>query len=375
MYQKSEAVILMGNWVKLYQEMAAMLKAQLEWQGHRQTFHTLLSLMVGVLMSRDVRLGRIAAKGFVDGNIESVEQRYRRWLKNKHIKPQLIYDPLAKQLLFSRKRRRLRLQIDRTLVKNKFNVLMVSVYHRKRAIPLVWLVLPHTGSCSSQHWQPLLNRVSKLISKRSEVILLGDREFGTVDLMRFCQQKGWEYVLRVKRNHHVADPHNGFPLAWHTLGSLLPFRNHPRFIHDWLYVQDEFLRTNFVLTCAPNSDDPWLLATNLPPTRRVIRDYERRFGCEEFFSDMKARGFDVEKTQLRHGDRFNRLLIVLALLALWLWGVARRLLVTRQVAMLIQPSHTDRYSGFQLAYRWLERQIMHGLSICPDPKFRFGLLV
>ena len=79
----------MGNLLKLYQEMAVMLNTQLEWQGHRQTFHTLLSLMLGVLMSRDVRLGRIASKGFLDGNIESVEQRYRRWLKNKHIKPQV----------------------------------------------------------------------------------------------------------------------------------------------------------------------------------------------------------------------------------------------------------------------------------------------
>ena len=85
-----------------------MINLQLAWQGRKET---LLSLMI-----RDVRLGRIAAKGIVSRKIESIEQRSRRWLKNKQIKPQLIYDPLAKKLLFSRKRR-LRLQIDRTLVK------------------------------------------------------------------------------------------------------------------------------------------------------------------------------------------------------------------------------------------------------------------
>jgi hypothetical protein len=87
--------------------MVAMINLQLAWQGRKET---LLSLMI-----RDVRLGRIAAKGIVSRKIESIEQRSRRWLKNKQIKPQLIYDPLAKKLLFSRKR--LRLQIDRTLVK------------------------------------------------------------------------------------------------------------------------------------------------------------------------------------------------------------------------------------------------------------------
>ena len=67
-----------------------------------------------------------------------------------------------------------------------------------------------------------------------------------------------------------------------------------------------------------DSDDPWLLATNLTPTRRVISEYKRRFGCEEFFSDMKARGFNVEKLRLRYAKRFERLLIVLVLLAFWL---------------------------------------------------------
>ena len=365
----------MGNLQHVYQELATMVSTQVPWDGHRQTFRTLIWMMMGVLLSRDVRLGRIAARSGLFGSVASIEQRYRRWLKNPRIKAQLIYDPAAKHLLFSRKQRRMRIQIDRTIVDGRFNVLMVTLYHRKRAIPLVWRVLRHGGSCSQRDWQPLLNRLDKLLSKRSEVIMLGDREFGTVDLMRFCHRKGWFFVLRVKRTHHVANPHQGFPLHWHTLASLLPFRTQPRYLHDWLYVQDAFLRVHFVLTCAPDSDDPWLLATNLPPTPRVIREYERRFGCEEFFSDIKARGFDVEKTQLRHRDRFERLLIVLALLTLWLWGVARRLFVTGQFQTVIQARHRARYSHFQLAYRWLEHQILLGRSCIPDPRYQFGLLV
>ena len=65
-----------------------------------------------------------------------------------------------------------------------------------------------------------------------------------------------------------------------------------------------------------------------PTRRRFTAEYKRRFGCEEFFSDMKARDFDVEKSRLRHAKRFERLLIVLVLLAFWLWRY-----------------ETDRYSG------------------------------
>lgn len=359
----------------LYQELKGLLKQRIVWRGHKDTFHTLVSMMLGIFLSRDVRLGRIAPKSGLSGQMESIEQRYRRWLKNPRIKAKEIVDPVAKALLFSRKKRWIRLQIDRTLVDARFNVLMVSVYHRHRAIPLVWTVLPHSGSCSQSDWQPLLNRVYNMVSKKSRVIVLGDREFGTVDLMRYCEQKAWFFDLRVKRTYTVANPHAGFPLQWKQLGSLLAFRGQVRFIHDWLYVQDEFYRVNFVLTCAEDSDDPWILATNLPPTQRVIEEYKRRFGCEEFFSDMKARGFDVEKTQLCHDKRFERLLIVLVLLAFWLWSTARRLLVTQQIRSLVGQCHQHRYSHFQLAYRWLERQITEQQSIIPDPKYQFGLFV
>jgi hypothetical protein len=90
---------------------------------------------------------------------------------------------------------------------------------------------------------------------------------------------------------------------------------------------------------------------------------------------MKARGFDVEKFRLRHTKRFERLLIVLVLPAFWIWGVARRLRVTQQIRTLVGDSHRKRYSPFQLAYRWLERQITQRRSTIPDPKYQFGLLV
>lgn len=365
----------MGNLTQAYQELEAMVKAKLNWQGRAETFHTLLHLMFGVLLSRDVRLGRIAVKSGLNWKIESIEQRFRRWLKNPTIKAQDIVDPIAKQLLFQRKKKRIRLQIDRTIVKGKFNVLMVTLSHRGRALPLVWKVLPHRGSCSQKDWQPLLNRVDKMLSRYTEVIVLGDREFGTADLIRFCRKKQWDYVLRVKRTYTVANPHVGFPLHWTPLASLLPFREQIRWLDNWLYVQDEFIRTNIVLTCAADSDDPWLLVTNSTSAQRAVHAYRQRFGCEELFSDLKARGFDIERSQLRHAKRFERLLIVVALLTFWLAGVARRINVTRQWQSLIQPAHRQRYSYFQLAFRWLERCIIHRLSIRPDPHYEFGLLV
>ena len=114
----------MGNLQKVYQELATMVNTSLNWTGRRETFHTLIHFLLGVLLSHDVRLGRIASKSGFHMKIESVEQRYRRWLSNPKIKAKEIVDPIAKQLLFQRKKKRIRLQVDRTIVKGKFNSTM-----------------------------------------------------------------------------------------------------------------------------------------------------------------------------------------------------------------------------------------------------------
>ena len=120
-------------------------------------------------------------------------------------------------VLFEASKKRNRLQIDRTIVKGKFNVLMVTLSHRGRALPLMWTLLPHSGSCSRKEWSALLKRVDQLLSRHTKVIVLGDREFGTADLIQFCKHQGWDCVLRVKRTYTVANPHRGFPFAYRWL--------------------------------------------------------------------------------------------------------------------------------------------------------------
>lgn len=45
--------------------------------------------------------------------------------------------------------------------------------------------------------------------------------------------------------------------------------------------------------------------------------YGLRWGIESLFSDLKSRGFSVTKTQLRHADRIERLLLVLTVALYW----------------------------------------------------------
>jgi hypothetical protein len=144
---------------------------------------TLALLMTGIFSSRDVRLSRIAEQIPLDIQEDSVAQRFRRWLKNPHLDERAIYDPVARQLLVSLRHTRLRLQIDRTMIDDRFNVLMVSLAYRRRAIPLVWIVLPHLGNSTFMEREEILSHVAELLPAGSMLLILGDREFGTPDMM------------------------------------------------------------------------------------------------------------------------------------------------------------------------------------------------
>ena len=54
-----------------------------------------------------------------------------------------------------------------------------------------------------------------------------------------------------------------------------------------------------------------------PPSKGRVLDYGMRWGIEPLFSDFKSRGFGITKTQLRHPDRIERLILVLTLALYW----------------------------------------------------------
>lgn len=63
--------------------------------------------------------------------------------------------------------------------------------------------------------------------------------------------------------------------------------------------------------------EAWYIAMDAKPTEARTLDYGLRWGIESLFSDLKSRGFSVTKTQLRHTDRIERLLLVLTVALYW----------------------------------------------------------
>jgi hypothetical protein len=130
----------MSGPIRLYHEFIRSLKqiaVKKPW-GRIELMKTLALMMVGIFESRDVRLSRIAEKVPLDIQEDSVAQRFRRWVKKPRMDIRAIYDPVMADLLVSLSHIRLRVQIDRIVVDDRFNILMLSLYYHKRALPLVW---------------------------------------------------------------------------------------------------------------------------------------------------------------------------------------------------------------------------------------------
>jgi hypothetical protein len=341
---------------KLYHEWAEQLTTLFGWKRpeHRKV---LAWLLVAIYVGKDVCLDRLGMHLPRDAKPESVGQQFRRWLKNSSLNPRLIYDPVARQIVGRMRCRRLRIQIDRVQIKRRQNVLLMSVWYRRRAIPLAWICLPHRGQSHYRHWVELLDYLENLLADGMTVIILADREFGSVDRLRYVEKKRWAYAIRVKGNVEFYDPAWGQPFDWLTLKRIAPAIGTQYALTDIKLTKTELYSIHLACAWAVGSDEPWFIATNLSQPIQALKEYRRRFGCEELFSDLKKRGFNWQDSLIRDPQRFARLLLALALLTVFLLTLGRQLRLQHDDLEVTSPSHRRRLSLFQTARRWLRRRL------------------
>ena len=83
-------------------------------------------------------------------------------------------------------------------IKPKINILTLSIAYEGVAIPLLWTCLNKAGNATAAEHQTMVERFIKLFGKEEILGLLGDREFASGDLFKWCNSTKIPFYIRVK---------------------------------------------------------------------------------------------------------------------------------------------------------------------------------
>lgn len=318
-------------------------------------------LTFGVFSAGNCQLPRVAATLPVAAGVASATQRLERLLKNRAIEPATMYASVARVMLSRFTGGRVRLIMDATQVNGRLHLLFVALAYRGRALPLGWLMLTK-GSVSSSfaEQKKLLDRVAQCLPNNAEVVLLGDREYGSVALIRYCLKRKWRFCLRAKKSRAILCT-DGRKMSLRSL-ALAPGQR--------LYVTGSSLpeipEAKLQIACGwsteDKDDEPWYILTDLPADHQVLALYARRFCIEEMFRDFKEYGFRLETTRIKDPERFSRLLLGVCLAYVWLLNAG--IWVSKNgLRKLVDRRAVRQLSYFQIGWRYLRHAMIKAQPI------------
>jgi hypothetical protein len=158
-----------------------------------------LQMLVWLLQSqKQVRIERLAATLQLPILQSSRRRHIQRFLQIKALSILVLWFPIVKQVISRQLKAgsQLVIALDRTQWK-EYNVLMVSALVQKRAFPLFWTLLDKQGASNLAEQQQVLRPVIRLL-KRYKLIIIGDREFHSIELAQWLHRQQLSFVLRQK---------------------------------------------------------------------------------------------------------------------------------------------------------------------------------
>src|SRR5688500_11481578 len=93
--------------------------------------------------------------------------------------------------------------LDQSKLCARHQVLMLALRYGARALPLAWRAATTEGAIGFATQTALLEAVAPWIPAGAPIRLMGDRFYGTADLISWCQDR--DYRLRLKGNLVVFD--------------------------------------------------------------------------------------------------------------------------------------------------------------------------
>jgi len=189
-----------------------------------------------------------------------------RFLANPLVNTAAVMAPFARQVLERQAGggEPLALILDQSKISDRHQVLMLAVRFGERALPLAWRVEGTEGAIGFEIQKALLDTVAPWVPPLASVTLLGDRFYGTADLIGWCQEREWDYRLRLKGNLVVVDGDTRTTTKAHAAERVF-------YLED-VELTGKRARTNIGIIHDPGHAEPWI-APGQKPRHGSERNY------------------------------------------------------------------------------------------------------
>jgi len=183
------------------------------------------------------------------------------------------------------------------------------------AIPICRIVLPQAtkqGNSNTAQRKKLMKRLLNLLPAEEIKVLTMDREFNGKVWLKWVDNKGVKYVLRIKGNVLI----NGKYASTYKHGKQLRSK---RSVNVW----DGSLLFSGCKITGKNTRDSYLyVVSNYYFGKEALALYKQRWGIELLFGHFKMKGFDLETTHMDNGKKIEKLfgILTLAFLISYGWG-------------------------------------------------------
>ena len=262
--------------------------------------NNLIAVIIGIICSQSVVLSKISQElkdSYSVGTETSKVKRLQRFLSNKAINPEKLYEFFAYKLLKKYKFRSKSIYIifDHTTIDDRFVILQFSLKVGRRAIPL-WFKLfryKQEGNKDFIHVKEGLKFLHKILTPYGfDVTILADRGFKSVDLFEFIDKTlQWKYCIRCTKDLLIFIDGKS---KIRKLEDIIPKKFGTKYFRNIKLTADKYI-CNMAVCKAEGTDDIWFIANNISEPY-AIREYKKRFDIEEMFKDFKSGGFNLEHT-------------------------------------------------------------------------------
>ena len=321
-----------------------------------------------MLQANSIALPKIATYLPSPASAESRVTTIRRWLMNLRVDVWSFYRPILEHALQGWHSVHALVILDGvTVFCDRWQIFRLSLMHGRRAIPLVWIVLPTEGLTHMEKLEPMLRRAAEFLNPRvCDVTFLADRGFRDCDWAELCLKIGWNYVIRLANSTRIGLPDG----QWIRLDRLTVSPQRCRTFQDALVARSVKWPASVTVTRtqpdAHGKSEVVAVMSNRSAGRKRLREYAHRMDIDESFRDDKSGGFDMEHTRLHHAERLERLLLAVALATLWCHELCEHVLTQGESARRMVDSGPKReLSLFQLGLRWLKRCLANLIHLLP----------